>query len=243
MSVSTKLKAASALHEAVAQLSPAQRTTLETLSAHSDPVTVNVLSEELGLHSNSVRVNLDVLATHGLIERAPIRQKTRGRPSVGYISVAPVDQEFASDQAVELLTTNMQVIRGLPVDAVEVVRSIGRDWAERLLSEGERGADFLPPEEEVDIDDLLSEHVSKFRDYFTSIGNAAVIKEDSPHTIGLYSCPFVNSSGRIDPLVCEMHRGLLTRLGESASAGRIRGELRPFVTASECQVSFHEVAS
>lgn len=201
MSVSTKLKAASALHEAVAQLSPAQRTTLETLSAHSDPVTVNVLSEELGLHSNSVRVNLDVL------------------------------------------TTNMQVIRGLPVDAVEVVRSIGRDWAERLLSEGERGADFLPPEEEVDIDDLLSEHVSKFRDYFTSIGNAAVIKEDSPHTIGLYSCPFVNSSGRIDPLVCEMHRGLLTRLGESASAGRIRGELRPFVTASECQVSFHEVAS
>lgn len=243
MSVVSELTAASALHEAVAGLSPAQRTTLLTLSHHKEPVTVGVLSEELGLHPNSVRETLDALVAEDLIARTPIRRKTRGRPSWGYVSLAPANQEFANDQLVELLHVCTEMIRSLPMESAETVRRIGTQWGERLLAQTEIGQDFSAPTEDADAADLMPDLLAKFRNYFTSIGNSALISMDKPNTLTLHSCPFVDSNGRIDPLVCEMHRGLLTKLGGTASAGKIRGELRPFVTPWECQVTFREVPS
>lgn len=230
---------AGAIYASIASLSPAQQTMLTEISKHSDPVTVTQLAANLGLHPNSVRATLDSLSRMRLIDRQVIKSGGRGRPSWGYYALAPDTESLASAQMVELTHIFCDAIREYADDPVAEARRIGSQWGDRVLENlsGEADADHV--HDALD----LSTQISQLRVLYTSLGTAATINRDFPHVIDLHSCPFVNRQGQVDPLICEMHRGLISRVMESNYDSTIVGRLYPMPAPGVCKIEIEEVAS
>lgn len=69
-------------------ISGSRRTILETLRGADEPLSGEAIAERTGLHVNTARHHLDVLAAAGLISRTQAAPSGRGRPKVLF-SVAP----------------------------------------------------------------------------------------------------------------------------------------------------------
>jgi predicted ArsR family transcriptional regulator len=69
-------------------ISGSRRAILEALRAAPEPLTVEALAEHAGLHPNTARHHLDVLAAANLVERTVAAPSGRGRPKVLF-SVSP----------------------------------------------------------------------------------------------------------------------------------------------------------
>src|SRR6188768_967124 len=69
-------------------ISGSRRAILEALRAAAEPLTVEALAEHAGLHANTARHHLDVLAAANLVERTVAPPSGRGRPKVLF-SVSP----------------------------------------------------------------------------------------------------------------------------------------------------------
>lgn len=221
---------AGAIYASIASLSPAQQTMLTEISKYAKPVTVTQLADSLGLHPNSVRATLDSLSRIQLIGRQVIKSGGRGRPSWGYYTLAPDTESFASHQMVELTNIFCDAIRKYAENPEAEARRIGRKWGERVI-------DHLVEQGEITGTTLDFEaQISQLRVLYTSLGTSATINRDNPDEIDLHSCPFVNRHGEVDPLVCVMHSGMISRVMEENDGTVIGGQLYPMDLPGICKI-------
>jgi len=223
----------------LAALSPAQRTMLTHLGAAGEPVTAAALAEEVGIRPSTARETLDGLLASGLVRRERMPITGPGRPSYGYVAAAPTGIDGPMSMFVGIVTATAETLREIHPDPAAVARTIGRSWADRMV--GRALPDHAEHAEEAYADLSLAEHMDKIAYFFTALGFGAAVS-DSRREVRLRSCPFVEA-GRVDPLVCEMHRGMTREVIARTSRGRAEAELRPWVTPEECEVAVAEIGT
>lgn len=230
-------KGASPLFSAVASLSGAQRALLTEIATHRDPVTVTELSEAMDLHPNSIRATLDSLQNAKLVGRDQLRSPGRGRPSWGYYTMGPTQDSFVTHQLTDLTSVFCDQLRELSDDPYADAYDVGEKWADKVLESCE-------PQQ---VEDVLSEPIEaiigQVRMFFTSLGYAATIKDGDDRVVELRSCPFMDEQGDVDPLMCEVHRGMCARSLTKASSGRIDCELVPLAGPEVCEVRVVDLKS
>ncbi|MDO5672405.1 MAG: MarR family transcriptional regulator [Actinomycetaceae bacterium] len=220
----------------IVALSPAQKTALIQVSKHAQPVTIAVLAEELNLHQNSVRETLDLLLEAKLVDRSKLASSGRGRPSWGYFAVAPFDPTFATTQTALLISAFLEQIRAVSDDPVQAAQHVGEVWADKITAQAD-----IPDHSAMTVDEQYFEHdfvihVAKIRVFLTALGSSATISPKDPYCLELRSCPFLDADGTTDPLICEIHRGMLARLFDKNSQGHVYSELRPKCASGVCEL-------
>lgn len=221
----------------VARLSPAQRTMLTHLGQAGEPLTVAALAAEIGVRASTARETLDGLLASGLIRRERMPITGPGRPSFGYVAAAPTGIDEPMGMFVGIVTATAATLReGVP-EPEDTARAIGRAWADQMV--GGALPDHARHEARAYADLDLSEHIDKIAYFFTALGFGASVEENR-RDIALRSCPFLRD-GVVDPLVCEMHRGMTRRVIDLTSRGRVAADLHPWVTEDACEVALTEL--
>ncbi|WP_168582539.1 helix-turn-helix transcriptional regulator [Gephyromycinifex aptenodytis] len=231
----------SALSESFARLTaltPAQRTALAALAGRAEAVTASELAAELGVQPSSVRETLEALRETGLVGRERMPTLGRGRPSWGYLAIGPVDVDLPVRMLAQVLDATARVLRASHPDPALAAHQIGREWGGALLAQD------VPDHDEHEADSYdelpLADHMGKIAFFSSSLGFSASVNAAQPTSLLLRGCPFVRN-GAIDPLLCRMHLGMMERIIEATSRGRVSTSLRPWVSQDVCALDLLEL--
>lgn len=235
MTTTTKVRARGpatpqAMMRALAGLSVAQHTLLAEVARHPRPVTVAELAEAMGLHPNSVREAMAFLVDTGLVTRERQPAPGRGRPSWAYQSVAPTQVAALSREFADMSAAVAEHLAASVADAQGAAHDIGARWGRRMV-------DMLatPDAAEDDPTGRIEVYAGKVRLFLSSLGYQPLGDADAGR-MRLYQCP-LRAEGQVpNPLVCQMHRGMLDEVLAILSDGRVGAVLTPFAGPSHCTV-------
>lgn len=189
---------------------------LQLLRDSAAPMSIEDLCTATGLHGNTVRGHLEVLAAGGEVTRTRGATGGRGRPPWLYQSSnrgqAVVDELRATLEA--------QLGAGDSADDVFVIEAAER-WAEAM------GADFSP--RAVTTPD---EAVQAAAEALTRVGFSA---EASPlgDSIALRTCPYAALVAD-HPVICDIHTALLTDLLDRTEQGVEVEQMLVWATPTAC---------
>lgn len=196
---------------------------LEVLRAAGEPVGVQDIADQVGLHPNTARFHLDGLVDAGLAERRTEERSQPGRPRTVYISTAaevPAGQRSYRLLA-EMLTSLVADTLPEPGKAAETA---GEAWGRYLA---ERPA----PSQRVD----AAEGVRRLSMVLADAGFAPDQVEDVDRpVIPLRHCPFREVAEQHREVVCSLHLGLMRGVLDEVRAPLKADRLEPFVEPSLC---------
>ncbi len=225
-----------AMMRALSDLSAAQHTLLREVSRHPQAVTVAALADEMGLHQNSVRESMAVLVERGLVARTRRPAVGRGRPSWAYQSVAPTRTAALSREFADVTAAVAEHLAATTPDPQAAAHDIGARWGRRMIdmvtaepAEGALAGPAPAPGDRIDV------HAGTIRLFMSSLGYQAV-PDDDPARIDLFQCPLRTDGNVPDPLVCQMHRGMLDEVLGTVSGGRVGATLTPFAGPGYCTI-------
>lgn len=217
-----------AMMRALADLSPAQQALLREIARHPRPVTVAELSEWMDRHPNSVREAMAVLVETRLVTRTARPSHGRGRPSWTYQSVAPVQAETLTRELADVCAAVAEHLETGTPDPAAAARDIGARWGRRML---DLVVDPVPGSR----DQPVEVQAGRIRLFLSSLGYEA-LADDDPTRILLFQCPLLGDGQGPGPIVCEMHRGMLTEVVGAVSGGTIGVHLEPLAGPGHCAV-------
>lgn len=196
---------------------------LDVLRAAGEPVGVQDVADQVGLHPNTARFHLDGLVDTGLAERRTEERSQPGRPRTVYVATAadvPAGQRSYRLLA-EMLTSLVADTLPEPGKAAETA---GEAWGRYLA---ERPA----PSQRVDAE----EGVRRLSTVLADAGFApdAVEDVDRP-VIPLRHCPFREVAEQHQDVVCSLHLGLMRGVLDEVRAPLKADRLEPFVEPSLC---------
>ncbi len=216
----------SGLTSGLAELTPGQHSMLLVLSDLGEPATIQVLSEKTGLHANSVRETLAVLMEAGLVRRGQVPSASRGRPAWEYETSVPADITAVMKEFTSFASSICNYLRSGAADPVREARRIGVLWGEELVRDfGDHGDRHEAAIIEMVKDDGLRHPIAKLRILFSILGFGAVAGPEE-QSISLTVCPFSRNGEAPDPLVCQMHSGMLSSMLSNLTAGHVDAELQ-----------------
>ena len=212
------------LHRALAD--PSRARILERLRATEAPQDASQLARAVGLHVNTVRSHLRVLATAGLVAVHPEERHTRGRPRLVYEPAAQAETSGAH-AGYQLLAEIL---------ASELASS-GDDSAGRARQAGEAWGRFLVSRRPPHVPSSASEDIAAVLDLLDEAGFDPTLEPDATgHTVLMQHCPFGEVADHYRKIVCAVHLGLiqgaLDELGAHARADRLVPFARPGVCAA-----------
>lgn len=180
------------------------------------------LAEVVGLHVNTVRVHLGVLADAGLVEVETLPPHGRGRPRFAYRAVG--DAQDAGGRRyrllAEILTTLVARYGGEATDRLE---EIGEAWGRHLVES---------PPPSVELSD--AEAVERLLALLAESGFQPELESGRRRRILMRPCPFLELARRHQEVVCPIHLGLMRgALAETGATTRAT-KLEPFVRADLC---------
>ncbi len=206
--------------------------TLEALRVRTEPMSVNEITESVGLHPNTVRFHLQQLIGAGLVSQQADPRPQRGRPRVLY-SATPRDQQLADDTGIyramaEALAVQLEQDAPDPAAAAtEAGRTWGRDIARRRPAPA-AGAPAARSALTTVLDELGFEPHPRPAPRFAGTGTEVDTE------IGLHHCPLLEVARRHPAVTCGLHLGLMQGLLlETGDHVRATG-LRPFVSPGVC---------
>lgn len=179
------------------------------------------LAERVGLHVNTVRVHLNVLAEAGLVGSETLRTRARGRPRIAYHPTVEVGDEGSRRYRLlaEILTA---LIARFGPGAAEL-EEIGEAWG-RYFAEAPPSARLSDEEAVRKVVDLLAEVGFEPR----------LARDRRGKKILMRPCPFLELARSHQDVICPIHlglmRGALTELGATTRATA----LEPFVRPDQC---------
>jgi predicted ArsR family transcriptional regulator len=181
---------------------------LDALRAAHDGLGTARLAEQLGLHPNTIRFHLGVLADGGLVQASPEHRHERGRPSIVYRLTG--DGVGRGRDEYRLLATML----------ADVVSADG-EGAARAYEAGVRwGRHLQQAEPDASVARLLDRE-----------GFAA---EQHGDEVEMRRCPFYALAESSPDVICTLHHGIIDgALAERGSDLRV-GRLQPFVEPSLC---------
>lgn len=168
----------------------------------------NELAARLGLHPNTIRWHLGVLADAGLVEEVPERRHGRGRPSIVHRLTGDGIARGRDDYRL-LATMLTDVVAGAPDGSARAYEA-GLRWG-RHLQQAEPGTEIA---------DLLDRE-----------GFAA---EQHGDRIEMRRCPFYALAESSPQVICTLHQGIIEGALEEAGAGVTVEQLDAFVEPALC---------
>jgi len=184
---------------------------------------IRELAERIGLHVNTVRVHLGVLADAGLVVAETLPPRGRGRPRLAYRALGEPEDDGGRRYRLlaEILTTLVARYGG---EATERLEEIGEDWGVHLVETPPPGAELSD-----------TEAVERVLDLLAGIGFEPELDATGRRRqILMRPCPFLELARRHRDVVCPIHlglmRGALAELGATTRATR----LDPFVRDDLC---------
>ena len=196
---------------------------LEVLRATPGGLDARQIAIQVGLHHNTVRSHLELLAQAGLATKRAEERSAPGRPRV--VFEATKDEEALEPSRYELLAKILaSYLAGSAEDPQSAATDLGQTWGSYLT---ERRAPF----------DRISreEAVGRLLDQFAGLGFQPELTNDQEgDRMLLHRCPFREIAQARPDVVCSIHlglmRGALAELG--APVGAVK--LLPFVEPSLC---------
>ena len=167
------------------------------------PATTQELAARLGRHPNTVRLQLEKLSAHGLLERRTVAQ-VRGRPRHQWAIAPDARPGGAGPNAYGQLGTWL---------ARALARPRGLDEMERT---GREIGSELAPEPGRPLADAM-------QDALSALGFAPQLERVPPQTLRfvLRNCPYRDAVRENQPAICTLHRGITMGLLD-----RLRPEAR-----------------
>jgi predicted ArsR family transcriptional regulator len=197
---------------------------LEVLQEAETPLDARELGTRLGLHVNTVRSHLRVLAEADLVSARREERTRPGRPRVLYEATAePLDAPaLASDRLLAQILASS--LAGSEPDPSARAEEAGRAWGAHLIR---KPAPFTSISKEETIDEVIRLHEQYgFR--------PELRRAKSGQELVLKRCPFQEEATTYQSVICPLHlgliRGALTELGTGVEADW----LQPFAEPSAC---------
>lgn len=187
---------------------------VDELRASPAGLDVQELAARLGLHSNTVRWHLGILADASIVASRPEARKTPGRPRVVFRLHEPTD---LVDESYRLLATIVAGTLADLADGSARARSAGRAWGRYLVRRPPPNARFGDAEATAEIVSLLVQQ--GFR------------AETCERGICMRRCPFHELAVANPGIVCAVHHGLisgaLAELGSGLDVERLDAFVEP----------------
>jgi len=198
---------------------------VEELRSRRSGVDAHELGRRLGLHPNTVRWHLGILADAGIVGARRARSTTPGRPRTLYTLnadvAAPGRDEF------RLLASVLTSALARQPDAAAKSEAAGREWGRYVAPRRSPLARATHEEATEDAVRLLDEQ--------------GFAPEGGEGEIRLHRCPYFDLAEQHPEVVCSVHRGLLAGALED-SAPQVEVELEPFVEANLCRVRLRDTS-
>jgi predicted ArsR family transcriptional regulator len=203
-----------ARHRALAD--PSRLAILRVLEAAETPLDVHTLAEQIGLHVNTVRWHLGILAEAALVTEERESSGARGRPRHGYrIAPGALDDRPGGFR---LLADVLAEVLARGGDAA-TIEAVARERGQMLAAAGPTSTSAIAA-----VTSLLAQFGFQPRLRRTRQGRR----------IDMRPCPFGDTAVAYSGVVCPLHlgliRGVLAELGGDVDATA----LEPFVKPDLC---------
>jgi predicted ArsR family transcriptional regulator len=210
-------------HRALAD--PSRVRVLETLVAAREPIDAAELAGRVGLHANTVRFHLGVLAEAGLVESTLEARSEPGRPRVLY---APTAEGAGGDGEDYRFLARMlaSALDDVP-DHDAVAERAGHQWGRFLV---ERHA----PDDRVGVDAARAEVVRL-------LDEQGFAPDADGDTVRMCRCPFKDLAESHGDVICALHLGMLRGALDELRAPLTVQALHPFAEPGVCVVELGQV--
>lgn len=195
---------------------------LRVLEAEAVPLDVAVLAQRVGLHANTVRWHLAILAEAGLVREERVASTRRGRPPHAYRLVdGALDQQPGGHRLLaEILVASLAGRR----DSAALVEEAGRARGRALVAPPDGGGPVSAKQATAEVVRLLE--TFGFR--------PALKRERGGQRIDMRPCPFGENAVKHSEIVCPLHLGVLQGALETLDAPVEATALEPFVRPDLC---------
>lgn len=196
---------------------------LAALQDAGRPLDVTEVAKLVGLHVNTVRFHLDGLVEAGAVDREAEQRAQPGRPRTLY--AARPDTARAGARSYQLLAEILTSFVATQVrQPARAAQNAGREWGRYL-------AERPGPYEAVTATTATQQLVGAL----DSLGFAPEAKTaGGKRQILLHHCPFRESAGKHQDVVCGVHLGLMQGMLAELDAPIATDRLDPFVEPNLC---------
>jgi predicted ArsR family transcriptional regulator len=197
---------------------------LEVLQEAEAPLDAPALGTRVGLHSNTVRSHLRILAEAGLVSASREERTHPGRPRVLYKAAAEPTDERALASYRLLAQILASSLAGSERDPSARAEEAGQAWGAHLVR---KPPPFTPISKQETIDEVVRLH--------EQYGFKAELRPaKSGQEIVLKRCPVQDVATTYQTIICSVHlgliRGALAELATDVEADR----LEPFAEPGAC---------
>jgi len=199
---------------------------LERLQASGGAATVSSLTEELGLHVNTVREHLEALVDAGLAVRSRARTGGRGRPAWEYTAAKDwVEPDVRLRDYAGLTAALAAHLERTSPDAAADARGIGRTWGAELAAETE-------PEP-----GRTGGPAARRRTLVLLTGLGFAPEADGrATTAALRRCPLLDVARQHPDVVCNVHLGIVQGALAGYGGDPDPARLLPFAEQGACRL-------
>ena len=212
---------------------PSRVRILAALRSARGPLDASQLSEQVGLHPNTVRSHLHVLAEAELASARPEERHQRGRPRVVYTATAEgatAEQSAGYRLLAEILASHLAAS---DPGALERAGQAGRAWGRHAV--GERARFETTPEQDpvTSVVGLLEE-----------LGFAPRVEPaEQGANVRMEHCPFGDMADAYRRVVCTVHLGMMQGALAGLGASFEADSLEPFAEPGVCVAHLGELAA
>ena len=211
------------LHKALGD--PSRVRVLECLRAAGEPPDASELAEQVGLHANTVRAHLRVLADAGLVTATAQPRSGPGRPRLVFVAAAGDEPVVAEPPGYRLLAEILAShLAASGEGSSERAEQAGRAWGHYLV-------DRRPPYTAESDEDVV-EPVLRLLDEFGF--DPSIEPADHGHTLLMQHCPFGEVADTYRRIVCSVHLGLIQGALDELGGELEADALTPFVRPGVC---------
>ena len=190
---------------------------LEELRRAPAPLDAQELAERAGIHVNTVRFHLEVLARAGLVASETERRLRRGRPRRIWHAVVDAGPEAGYRMLAEVLSGYLSTSSP---SAERTGLELGTRWGVELArADAAESGGGLP----------------RVLGMLADLGFSPELEEVQGRSrINLHRCPFLEVAAGNRQLICSAHLGLLRGALAEVGAGVTVSELHPLVEPNLC---------
>jgi predicted ArsR family transcriptional regulator len=218
-------------HRALAD--PSRVRIIELLHTAEAPLDATEIAAAVGLHANTVRSHLRVLADAGLVSTAREDRHRPGRPRIVYED-APEGGLIEEPGGYRLLAEILaSYLASSGQESVDKAEAAGRAWGRYLI-------DRRPPFAAATAGDDIEAIVRLLQE---AGFEPALESAESGHTLLMQRCPFGGVADSYRKIVCSVHLGLIQGALSELGANVEADELQPFVRPGVCAAHLEEVAA
>jgi predicted ArsR family transcriptional regulator len=197
---------------------------LEVLQEAEAPLGARELGTRVGLHLNTVRSHLRVLAEAGLASERREERTRPGRPRVLYEATAEAPDAPALASYRLLAQILASSLAGSERDPSARAEEAGRAWGAHLV---DRPPPFTSISKEETIDEVVRLHEEHgFR--------PELRRAKSGQEIALKRCPFHDVATSYRTVICPLHLGLIRGALAELGTGVEADSLEPFAEPGAC---------